>query len=143
MQKTLKYGGRKELPTATEVDALCSGRMNKRQIILLPGSVPFTLNLKPSSVVQEVVAEIVRQMDRVDPLEEEEYALCSDNGHEDKPLRKEDYVFDHLVGDSAQHNVTLFFKRVIWFFPLQRQVSPMFALANNRAQLTQRISNGH
>ena len=120
MQKTLKYGGRKELPTATEVDALCSGRMNKRQIILLPGSVPVTVNLKPSSVVQEVLAEMVRQIGREDPLEEEEYALCSDNGHETKPLRREDYIFDHLVGDYAQHNTSLFFKRVIWFFPLQR-----------------------
>ena len=112
MQKTLKFGGRKTLPSAAEIDALCTGRLSKRQTIMLPGSIPLTLNLKPSSVVQEVVTEIMRQMDRVDTLEDEEYALYN----EEKPLRKEEYVFDHF-SDGAKH-VTLSFRRVTWLFPL-------------------------
>ena len=54
----------------------------------------------------------MRQMDRVDTLEDEEYALYN----EEKPLRKEEYVFDHF-SDGAKH-VTLSFRRVTWLFPL-------------------------
>lgn len=122
MQKTLKYGGRKELPSSAEIDALCTGRLSKRQTIMLPGSLPLTLNLKPSSVVQEVVTEILRQLDRVDPLEEEEYALFDDHGHAEKPMSKEDYIFDHFASDNFK-SISLSFRRVTWFFPLQRYKS--------------------
>ena len=120
VRKTLKFGGRKQMPPSAEIEALCSGRLTKRHVIILPGCIPTVLNLRPSTVVQDAVTEMMSQMDRTDPLEVEEYSLFYIHGGKEQWLRKEHYIFDLQLQNDLESNTYLQFKRTTWFFPMQR-----------------------
>ena len=105
------------MPPTAEIDALCSGRLTKRHVIMLPGTIPIILNLRPSTVVQDIIAEVAKQMDRTDPLEVDEYALFFKKGYREQLLRREDYLFDLPLEKEHGADVTLLFKRMTWILP--------------------------
>ena len=113
----MKKGGRKQMPQTAEVEALCKGRMTKRHVIMLPGTIPIVMNLKPSTVVQDVIVEVTKQMERNSPLEAEEYALFLKEGPKEQLLRNEDYLFDLPLETGSGGDSNLFFKRLTWILP--------------------------
>ena len=52
LRKTLRYGGRKNVPSFDEITAITSGRNSKRQMYRLPGGTERVINTKSTSVVQ-------------------------------------------------------------------------------------------
>ena len=107
------------MPPSAEVDALCAGRMTKRHVIMLPGTIPMVMNLRPSTVVQDIIVEVTKQMERVDSLEAEEYALLFKDGYKEQLLRREDYLFDLPLENGSGSDSFLLFKRLTWILPIQ------------------------
>lgn len=52
LRKTVKYGGRKNVPSVDEIMAISAGRNAKRQIYRLPGGTERVINTKCTTVVQ-------------------------------------------------------------------------------------------
>lgn len=52
LRKTVKYGGRKNVPSVEEIMAISAGRNAKRQIYRLPGGTERVINTKCTTVVQ-------------------------------------------------------------------------------------------
>lgn len=50
LRKTLRYGGRKNVPSVEEVTAVSAGRNSKRQLYRLPGGSETVINTKSTTV---------------------------------------------------------------------------------------------
>ena len=114
------------MPQTAEVEALCKGRMTKRHVIMLPGTIPIVMNLKPSTVVKDVILEVSRQLERHNPLETEEYALFHKEGPKEQLLRNEDYLFDLPLEAGSREDSHLLFKRLTWILPSRGYVTRFF-----------------
>ncbi|XP_014675504.1 PREDICTED: unconventional myosin-XV-like [Priapulus caudatus] len=62
LRKTFRYGGRKNVPSADEVINVTLGRNAKRQIYIIPGGTEKIVNIKSSTVVDEVIEDICETM---------------------------------------------------------------------------------
>jgi len=122
LRKTIKYGGRKNVPSSEEVAAITDGKLNKRQMILLPGGVPFVLNISPSTVVQDIIDEVCAKLGVVSQMEQDEYTVFAmvESDNEYARLKREEYVMDVITEMRLQRKeCTLMFERTSWYFPLR------------------------
>uniref|UniRef100_A0A2K6K0T3 Myosin XVA n=1 Tax=Rhinopithecus bieti TaxID=61621 RepID=A0A2K6K0T3_RHIBE len=75
LQKTLRFGGRLELPSSIELRAMLAGRSSKRQLFLLPGGLERHLKIKTCTVALDVVEEICAEMALTRPEAFNEYVI--------------------------------------------------------------------
>uniref|UniRef100_A0A0K8SUT5 Unconventional myosin-XV n=1 Tax=Lygus hesperus TaxID=30085 RepID=A0A0K8SUT5_LYGHE len=121
LRKTLKYGGRKNVPSVEEVTAVSAGRNSKRQMYRLPGGSETVVHTKSTTVVQDVVQEMCALIGVDDPLEVMEYSLyCIVEGDAfTMPLAREEYILDVTTELYKNQQVFyLIFCRSVWHFPL-------------------------
>ncbi|RWS08857.1 unconventional myosin-XV-like protein [Dinothrombium tinctorium] len=121
-RKTLKYGGRKNVPSIEEVTAISAGRNSKRQIYRLPGGTERVVNTKSSTVVADVIEEICEMLGVSNQLETEEFSLyCIIEGDPyTMPLNKDEYILD--ITTELLKNGQIFyliFCRSVWFHSLR------------------------
>lgn len=122
LRKTLKYGGRKNVPSVEEVTAVSAGRNSKRQMYRLPGGSETVVHTKSTTVVQDVVQEMCTLIGVEDPIEVMEYSLyCIVEGDTfTMPLAREEYILDVTTElMKAQQVFYLIFCRSVWHFPLR------------------------
>lgn len=74
-RKTLRFGGRKNVPSVEEILAISAGRNSKRQMYRLPGGSERVVNTKSSTVVNDVIEEICLQLDATSAIEQQEFSL--------------------------------------------------------------------
>ncbi|XP_075232051.1 unconventional myosin 10A isoform X3 [Lycorma delicatula] len=122
LRKTLRYGGRKNVPSVEEVTAVSAGRNSKRQLYRLPGGSETVINTKSTTVVNDVIQEMCSLINVHDPLEMEEFSLyCIVEGDAfTMPLSREEYILD--VTTELHKNQQIFyliFCRSVWHFPLR------------------------
>jgi myosin-15 len=96
LRKTLRYGGRKNVPSVEEVTAVSAGRNSKRQLYRLPGGSETVVNTKSTTVVADVIAGMCSLINVNDPLEMEEFSLyCIVEGDAfTMPLAADEYILD-------------------------------------------------
>jgi len=96
LRKTLRYGGRKNVPSVEEVTAVSAGRNSKRQMYRLPGGSETVVNTKSTTVVADVIAGMCSLINVNDPLEMEEFSLyCIVEGDAfTMPLAADEYILD-------------------------------------------------
>ncbi|CAH1793641.1 unnamed protein product [Owenia fusiformis] len=126
IRKTLKYGGRKNIPTSVEIDQVTVGRITKRQLIVLPGGTPFVMQSKSTTVVEDVVEAICQELHISNDIETEEYAIFYVVEKENLycPLTRNEYIFDITTELMIQRKeFYLLFQRTSWFFPLRLEGS--------------------
>lgn len=58
LRKTLRYGGRKNVPSVEEVTAVSAGRNSKRQLYRLPGGSETVINTKSTTVMIRCISSI-------------------------------------------------------------------------------------
>jgi len=119
LRTTFKYGGRKNVPSKVEVEAVTRGRNTKRQMCVLPGGANVVLNIRSCSVVQDAIDQICTRLEINDAVEKEEYSIFYVIESEDRysPLKPEDYIFDitsELTNQKKQFY--LLFQRSSWVF---------------------------
>uniref|UniRef100_G1NVB2 Unconventional myosin-XV n=1 Tax=Myotis lucifugus TaxID=59463 RepID=G1NVB2_MYOLU len=103
LQKTLRFGGRLELPSSMELRALLAGRSSKRQLFFLPGGLERHLKIKTCTVALDVVKEICAEMALTRPEAFDEYVifLVTNRGQHVCPLRRCTYILD--VASEIEH----------------------------------------
>ncbi len=96
LRKTLRYGGRKNVPSVEEVTAVSAGRNSKRQMYRLPGGSETVINTKSTTVVDDIISEMCALINVDNPLEMEEFSLyCIVEGDAfTMPLAREEYILD-------------------------------------------------
>ncbi|XP_050539166.1 unconventional myosin-XV isoform X10 [Daktulosphaira vitifoliae] len=122
LRKTLRYGGRKNVPSVEEVTAVSAGRNSKRQLYRLPGGSETVVNTKSTTVVADVIAGMCSLINVNDPLEMEEFSLyCIVEGDAfTMPLAADEYILDVTTELHKNQQVFyLIFCRSVWYFPLR------------------------
>lgn len=74
-RKTLRFGGRKNVPSLEEVLAITAGRNSKRMLYRLPGGAERVVNTKSSTVVNDVIEEICLHLNVNSSIEQQEFSL--------------------------------------------------------------------
>uniref|UniRef100_A0A452TFE3 MyTH4 domain-containing protein n=1 Tax=Ursus maritimus TaxID=29073 RepID=A0A452TFE3_URSMA len=122
LQKTLRFGGRVELPSSMELRAMLAGRSSKRQLFLLPGGLERHLKIKTCTVALDVVEEICAEMALKRPEALSEYVIfvVTNRGQHVCPLSRCAYILD-VASEMEQvgGGYTLWFRRVLWDQPLK------------------------
>ncbi|XP_037596973.1 myosin XVB [Cebus imitator] len=116
LQRTVKYGGRRRLPPAGEMQAFLKGQTTRLLLIHLPGGVDYRTNIQTFTVAADVQEELCRQMGIMEPQEVQEFALFLIKGEGElvRPLRPAEYL-NNVVVDQ---NVSLHSRRLGWEIPL-------------------------
>ncbi|XP_023316209.1 unconventional myosin-XV isoform X2 [Trichogramma pretiosum] len=122
LRKTVKYGGRKNVPSVEEIMAISAGRNAKRQIYRLPGGTERVINTKCTTVVQDVIEEMCNVISVRNRHEMDEYSLyCIVDGDAfTMPLARDEYVLDVTTELHKNHQLFyLIFCRSVWHYPLR------------------------
>ncbi|CAK6437606.1 unnamed protein product [Pipistrellus nathusii] len=122
LQKTLRCGGRLELPSSMELRALLAGRSSKRQLFFLPGGLERHLKIKTCTVALDVVKEICAEMALTRPEAFDEYVifLVTNRGQHVCPLSRCTYILDVASEmEQVDSSYMLWFRRVLWDQPLK------------------------
>ncbi|XP_066584309.1 unconventional myosin-XV [Prorops nasuta] len=122
LRKTVKYGGRKNVPSVEEIMAISAGRNAKRQIYRLPGGTERVINTKCTTVVQDVIEEMCNIISVRNLHEMDEFSLyCIVEGDAfTMPLARDEYVLDVTTELHKNHQVFyLIFCRSVWYYPLR------------------------
>uniref|UniRef100_A0A3Q1M5U4 Myosin XVB n=1 Tax=Bos taurus TaxID=9913 RepID=A0A3Q1M5U4_BOVIN len=107
LQRTVKYGGRRRLPSPGEMQAFLKGQVVHLVLIHLPGGVDYKTNIRTFTVAAEVLEELCRQMGITDPQEVQEFALflIKGDGELVRPLWPQEYLNSVLGGlDVSLHS---------------------------------------
>uniref|UniRef100_M3XLT0 Unconventional myosin-XV n=1 Tax=Mustela putorius furo TaxID=9669 RepID=M3XLT0_MUSPF len=122
LQKTLRSGGRVELPSSMELRAMLAGRSSKRQLFLLPGGLERHLKIKTCTVALDVVEEICAEMALTRPEAFSEYVIfvVTNRGQHVCPLSRSAYILDVASEmEPVDGGYMLWFRRVLWDQPLK------------------------
>ncbi|XP_019512178.1 PREDICTED: unconventional myosin-XV [Hipposideros armiger] len=122
LQKTLRFGGRLELPSSMELRAMLAGRSSKRQLFLLPGGLERHLKIKTCAVALDVVEEICAEMALTRPEAFNEYVIfvVTNQGQHVCPLSRSAYILDVASEmEQVDGGYMLWFRRVLWDQPLK------------------------
>ncbi|XP_021103173.1 unconventional myosin-XV [Heterocephalus glaber] len=122
LKKTLRFGGRLELPSSMEFRAMLAGRSSKRQLFLLPGGLERHLKIKTCTVALDVVEEICAEMALTRPEAFDEYVifLVTNRGQHVCPLSRCAYILDVASEmEQVDGGYMLWFRRILWDQPLK------------------------
>ncbi|XP_048652671.1 myosin XVB [Marmota marmota marmota] len=116
LQRTVKYGGRQQLPPMAEMKAFLKGHAVRLVVVHLPGGVNYRTNGHMFTVAGEVLEELCGQMGIRDPQEVEEFALFLIKGEGElvRPL----WPHEYLNGVMVHQDVSLHSRRLGWETPL-------------------------
>ncbi|XP_050682960.1 unconventional myosin-XV [Leptidea sinapis] len=128
-RKTIRCGGRKNVPSIEEVTAVSAGRSARRQLYRLPGGAERVVNTRCATVVQDIVDELCDLIGVRSSAERAEFSLyCIVAGDAlTMPLAADEYVLDVSTElQRAHHPFYLIFCRSVWHHPLRPDAAPLY-----------------
>ncbi|KAI1732084.1 myTH4 domain-containing protein [Ditylenchus destructor] len=151
LAQTFRYGGRRFILGAAEVEATTNGKNIRRQVYHLPGGHRKIIYTRPITVAEEIVQELCLDMNVRSNEEQQEFSLCyvleEDNSM--KFLNNDEYVMDVITElDSRKEEYTFILTRIVFIHPL-RQDSDLYSdalffqiMPNYIAGLLNSLNNG-
>uniref|UniRef100_A0AC34Q1U1 Uncharacterized protein n=1 Tax=Panagrolaimus sp. JU765 TaxID=591449 RepID=A0AC34Q1U1_9BILA len=121
-QQTLRYGGRKFILTASEIEAITGGKNVRRQAYELPGGVKKYISTRTVTVAEEIIKELCLEMNIFSEAEQHEFTVCYilENDNSLRVLNNDEYILDVISElDSRNENFTLILTRTVWIYPLR------------------------
>uniref|UniRef100_A0A3B3C2B4 Myosin XVB n=1 Tax=Oryzias melastigma TaxID=30732 RepID=A0A3B3C2B4_ORYME len=118
LDRSVRFGGRRNIPSHVEMDAILAGKTSRRITILFPGNVEFPAKIRSFSLVLDVMKDLCNQMGISQPEEMQEFSILAkrQQGESDmRPLHAGEYLFDFLLDDGS---ISLSFRRIMWGTPL-------------------------
>ncbi|GFW99206.1 unconventional myosin-XV [Trichonephila clavipes] len=122
LKQTIKYGGRRNVPSENEVQNITEGKLSKQQAYFLPGGIQISLLTSSSTVVEDIIKSICQKMGIENEAEFREFSLyCIVEGDQyTMPLEKDEYVLDLVAELEKNENIYyLVFCRSVWNFQLR------------------------
>ncbi|CEF59852.1 Unconventional myosin-XV [Strongyloides ratti] len=122
LEQTFKYGGRQLLLSASEVEAITKGKYVKRQPYLLPGGHKMFINTIISTVAEDLIKHICREMNIYSINEQQEFSLCYliENENNMKIISNNQYILDITTKMTLEKKkIMLVLKRFVWISPLR------------------------
>uniref|UniRef100_A0A3P9IM79 Myosin XVB n=1 Tax=Oryzias latipes TaxID=8090 RepID=A0A3P9IM79_ORYLA len=120
LSRSVRFGGRRNIPSHVEMDALLAGKTSRRITIMFPGNVEFPAKIRSFTITLDVIKDLCNEMG-VSQLEEmREFYILAKRLQDGlvRPLHPEEYLFDFLLEDGS---ITLSFRRILWGTPLSFQ----------------------
>eukprot|EP00081_Caenorhabditis_elegans_P009581 NP_001294790.1 Heavy chain, Unconventional Myosin [Caenorhabditis elegans] len=122
MIQTFKYGGRKVLLNALEVQQITDGCQLRRQAFYISKDHNVSQTLRPITVAEEMIQELCNLLNVRSLHEQQEFSLCYTVG-KDKHLnycKNDNYLMD-IITESEHKKLPFQFylKRTVWVHPLR------------------------
>nr|XP_020464504.1 unconventional myosin-XV-like [Monopterus albus] len=113
LQRSLSFGGRRNIPSHVEMEAILAGRTSRRIPIHLPGGVEYPTKMHSFSMAADVVADICKKMGISNTTEMKDFFIFANRVPvgTGRPLHPEEYLFDFQLDDSS---IFLSLRRVMW-----------------------------
>uniref|UniRef100_A0A915CY47 MyTH4 domain-containing protein n=1 Tax=Ditylenchus dipsaci TaxID=166011 RepID=A0A915CY47_9BILA len=128
LMQTFRYGGRRFILSAAEVEATTNGKNIRRQLYHLPGGHRKIIFTRAVTVAEEIVQELCLDMNGGKGMkvrsseEQQEFSLCYilEKDNTMKALNNDEYILDVITElDSKQEEYILILTRTVWIHPLR------------------------
>ncbi|XP_051912402.1 unconventional myosin-XV-like [Hippocampus zosterae] len=117
LQRSLKFGGRRNIPSHVELEANLAGKSSQLISIQLPGEVKFPVKIHSFSMAADVINKLRKEMSISNPSEMNEFSIFAHRQKDGivRPLHSSEYLMDFLLDDGC---IFLSIRRVMWQIPL-------------------------
>lgn len=122
LSKTIRYGGRKIMPSAAEVEAVNQGRHTKIQKIFFPGDSTKSIKVNAVTVIQDVLKDLC---DLMAVTADDEFGIFIYTGPDQStPLQPSDYLLDTTtILDRRKIPYRIYIRKLLWFSPISLENS--------------------